>query len=60
MHLTKEPEKAMECYRTGLNLSAGADTSTLPSQEGELIKAGDEETRLAGAATETPQETASA
>jgi HemY protein len=48
----EEPEKAMECYRAGLSLSAGADLSALPSQEGELIKAGEEDTRLESVAAD--------
>lgn len=56
----EEPEKAMECYRSGLNLGAGDTTTVLPSKEGELIKAGEEDTRLESTAATETKEAASA
>ena len=59
----EEPEKAMECYRAGMELNAEYATPILPPKEGQLIKAGDEneETDIGPAeAKDTPQEAASA
>jgi HemY protein len=47
-----EADKALACYRSGLKLYTECPQPVMPAQEGELIKAGEEDSRLERAAAD--------